>query len=148
MTGIRLEIRGYNRVRNALRATIAAHPKDVDDMMYKWAQETRAHLKSKPYPPVPANSRYKRTGRLASGWAASRVKPGQVAITNNAKSPKGRFYARYVVGKGLGDKGFDQTAVHKRNGWWLARDVVQKERIPILTKRLGEMYEDLWAKNG
>ncbi len=148
MAGTKIEIRGYNRVKNALRAAIAAHPKDVDPLMYRWAQDTRARLKSKPYPPKPVNSRYRRTGRLASSWKAERSGNGKVAITNNAKSPTGNFYARYVVGKMGRDGGADQTKFHKRNGWWLAREVIQEEHIPELTALLSELYEKNWDKYG
>ena len=138
-SSISYEIRGYDRVRNNLRGIIAKNMNNIDDEMRRWAQDTRATLKSKAYPPKPATSRYTRTGRLASSWKAERVKPGVWGITNNAKGVQGQFYARYVVGDW-------QTGFHKANHWWLASKVVEEVRVPILRLALEEMYIKLWDK--
>jgi len=128
-----------------MRAVIAAHPKDVNEVMRRWAENTRMFLKRTAYPAKPANSRYTRTGRLASSWKKQEVKPAVWAITNDAKGPRGGFYARYVVGEkdGPGDK--RQAWMH-RNRWWNADEVIQSRHIPELTAFLGELYTDLWNK--
>lgn len=136
-SSISYEIRGYDRVRNNLRAVIAAHPQDTDVIMQRWAQDTRMFLKRTPYPAKPSNSRYVRTGRLASSWAAKRIKPGVWGITNNARSKYGVNYARYVVGDW-------QTAAHKANKWWRADKVIEQTHIPELRLYLEEMYTKMW----
>lgn len=142
-SNITFEIRGYDRVRNNLRSVIAAHPKETNDVMRKWAEDARMFLKRTPYPPVPANSRYKRTGRLASSWKKEQVKPGVWALTNNATGPKGQFYARYVVGEESGPKNKRQAWMHK-NRWWRADEVIEQTHIPELRLFLEEMYVNMW----
>jgi hypothetical protein len=141
---ISFEIRGYDRVKNSLRAAIAAHPKDVDEVMRQWAEDTRMFLKRTRYPAKPANSRYVRTGRLASSWKKDQVKPGVWAITNDVTGPKGQFYARYVVGEKDGPVNQRQTRVHLRNNWWRADEVVEQLHIPELRAYLEELYVNLW----
>ena len=138
------EIRGYNRVRNNLRATIAAHPKDTNEVMRRWAKDARMFLKRTAYAPKPAGSRYVRTGKLASSWRADQVKPGVWAITNNATGPKGHFYARYVVGKKEGPANQRQTKTHFNNKWWRADEVLEEVHIPELRLFLEEMYVRIW----
>jgi hypothetical protein len=138
-SSISYEIRGYDRVRNNLRGVIAAHPKEVNEVMRRWAEDTRMFLKRTAYPPKPANSRYTRTGRLASSWKKEQVKPAVWGITNNAKGVHGQFYARYVVGDW-------QTRGHKMNNWWRAAEVVEKVHVPELRLFLEEMYIKLWDK--
>ena len=121
-SSISYEIRGYDRVRNNLRGVIAAHPKDVNEVMRRWAEDTRMFLKRTAYPPKPANSRYTRTGRLASSWKKEQVKPAVWAITNNASGPKSGFYARYVVGERDGPKNQRQAA--HMSHWWQDRKSV------------------------
>lgn len=142
-SNITIEIRGYNRVRNNLRSVIAAHPKETDEVMRVWAEDTRMLLKRTPYPAKPANSRYIRTGKLASSWRKDRIKPGVWIIANNARGPKGRFYARYVVGvkDGAGDQ--RQAWMH-RNRWWNADEVIEQQRIPELRNGLEERFIELW----
>lgn len=128
MTNFSIDIQGYNRVENKLRALASGMPKITSAVVYKWAQGTRAILKSTPYPQPPRKS-YRRTGRLANSWRAVRTTTG-AQITNTAAF-KGRSYSRYVVGDGRGE---GQAWMHKGR-WWKARpDVIDKE-----TKKLTEM---------
>ena len=144
-TNIRFEIRGYDRVRNNLRAVIAAHPKDVNEVMRQWAEDTRMFLKRTRYPAKPANSRYVRTGKLASSWRKQQVKPGVWSFYNDATGPKsGKFYARYVVGKKDGPINQRQTRAHLRNNWWRADEVIEEIHIPELRLFLEELYVNLW----
>jgi len=141
-SNISFEIRGYNRVRNNLRATIAAHPKEVNEVMRRWAEDTRMFLKRTRYPSRP-NSQYRRTGRLASSWKKVQVKPGVWAITNDAKGPRSGFYARYVVGMKDGPGDQRQAKIH-RNIWWNADEVVEQVHVPELRLFLEELYVNLW----
>jgi hypothetical protein len=142
-TNIQFEIRGYDRVRNNLRALIAAHPKEVDPVMERWAEDTRMFLKRQPYPPKPHNSRYRRTGKLASSWKKRRTKPGVWTFYNNATGPNSRFYARYVVGEKEGTKNQRQAWMH-RNRWWRADEVIEQVHMPELRIFLDELYVNLW----
>ena len=143
---ISFEIRGYNRVANNMRKMIAAHPKDVNEVMRQWAEDTRMFLKRTHYAPKPADSRYVRTGRLASSWRKEEVKPAVWVISNNAASPQsGRFYARYVVGSKDGPADQRQTKAHFENKWWRADEEVEKWHMPELTAYLSERYLELWG---
>ena len=138
--GLSFEIRGYDRVRNNLRAVAVAHPKETDSVMRAWSKSAADSLSRTPYPAKPANSRYKRTFALKAGWNSQQVKPGAWAITNRA-SAKGQFYARYVVGPKSGPQG--QAWMH-RGRWWTADEVLSKTYIPKLTVDLSDRYVDLW----
>jgi len=123
-----------------------AHPMRVNDVMRKWAEDTRMFLKRTPYPAKPANSRYRRTGRLASSWKKQEVKPAVWAFTNDAKGPRGQFYARYVVGEKnspAGNRGQGQAWMH-RNRWWNADEVIENVHIQELRVFLDDMYTKLW----
>ena len=136
-----IEIKGYNRVRNNMRALIAAHPDDVNDVMRRWAEDTRMFLKRTRYPS--RVSSYRRTGRLASSWKKVQVKPAVWAITNDARGPKSGFYARYVVGLKDGPGDQRQAKIH-RDIWWNADVVIETRHIPELTAFLSERYVELW----
>jgi hypothetical protein len=141
---IRFEIVGYTRVLFNLKEVMEAHPKRVDDVMRQWAEDTRMFLKRTPYPAKPANSRYTRTGRLASSWKKEQVKPAVWAITNDAKGPRSGFYSRYVVGQKSGPANMRQTKFHKAHGWWRADEVIENVHIQELRVFLDAMYVDLW----
>jgi hypothetical protein len=141
---IRFEIVGYTRVLFNLREVMKAHPQKVDDVMQRWAENTRMFLKRTRYPAKPANSRYTRTGRLASSWRKEKVKPAVWSFYNDAASPKnGRFYARYVVGRKTNERNQGQAWMH-RNRWWNADKVIEEVHIPELRIFLDEMYVNLW----
>ncbi len=135
MSDTSVTVIGAHRVANRLRRLASESPRVADKVLYKWGQETRATLKSTPYPSKRPGQKYKRTGRLANSWKVERGKPGQVAIVNSAKGPRGQLYPTYVVGDAKGDK---QAWMHSKR-WWKARDVMDKEakRLPAaLTKAL------------
>jgi len=122
---VRMEFKGYNRVRNALRG-LASKRKDVSSpIIAEWLKKLRATLKSEKYPPKLPNQKYIRTGNLANRWAVQ-----DNAIINRAK------YAGYVVGKGT------QAEIHQGR-WWTMQDVVNRES-PKLVKSLSERYEEIW----
>jgi hypothetical protein len=109
--------------------------------VYGWAQDTRAALKSEPYPPRPPNSTYRRTGQLANRWAVVPKGPDQIMI-RNAAYRRGTYYSVYVVGdaEGRGQAG------HMRH-WWLARNVVYR-RVPALRAAVGRTIGEEVRKAG
>lgn len=139
MSDFSLEIQGFNRVENKLRHLASNLPHISQEVIYKWAQGTRAILKSTPYPPKRPNQKYKRTGRLASSWRAARTTTG--ATIENRAAFRGRGYSRYVVGDGKGER---QAWMHKGR-WWKGRDVINKE-TPELTKELAKRIKQEWRK--
>src|SRR5687767_8394602 len=113
--GIEVRVDGRDRVANWLRAFTFKLPKAASEETEAWAKETRAELKSMPYPAAPAASRYKRTGQLANRWAVERRGENAFAIVNRAQV-RGRHYAGYVVG----DMDSKQAKVHQGRWWRLA----------------------------
>jgi hypothetical protein len=72
------------------------------------------------YPPVPPGSRYKRTFKLKRGWIVRLVDVGdshQVIVSNPT------FYTKWVMGSFDQRRNY-QTALHRRNGWRLANNIV------------------------
>ena len=138
-----IEIKGYNRVRNTMRKMIAAHPDDVNDVMRRWAEDTRMFLKRRRYP-TRSGSKYRRTGRLASSWKKVQVKPAVWAITNDAKGPRSGFYARYVVGVEDGPGDQRQAWMHRKI-WWTADKEIENVHVPELTLFLSERYIEIWG---
>lgn len=128
MSNISMEVRGTNRVRNKLRTAAAKLPDRTEKVVGAWARQTRAFLKSTPYPAKRPGQSYVRTGTLANSWRARRVKDGVWNIENSAE------YSGFVVGE-------NQAWMHEGR-WWKARDKMQ-ERIPLLTKQLtDELTQD------
>lgn len=142
---ISYDVKGYNRVRNALRKMASEHGDTIDKTVKGFAQNQRARLKSYGYPsqrlaPQPfktdkqrrwffwaldaglINVPYIRTGRLANSWRAEQKGKGEWAIANSAE------YASWVVGRGA------QSHYHK-NHWWIAQDIIDEE--------VGKLTEDL-----
>lgn len=75
---------------------------------------------TKPYPPVPANSRYVRTGRLGRYWKVQpRIAGNAISyeIINPVQDPRGMYYSGYVHGA-------EQQWFHRRTGWRNINDVV------------------------
>jgi len=120
-----MDIAAYNRVANQIRAAVAAIPEKAAGITYDWAQDTRRVLKSTRYAKKRIGQKYKRTGRLASSWRATKRKHGATIL--NTAHKRGRFYSRYVVGNAQG-KGI--AAIHQGR-WtkapWPARRVVDGE---------------------
>ncbi len=137
---ISIKIEGIEITREKLNYLINAHANQLTETMRLWAQETRKALRSKPYPPPPLGSRYKRTYQLKRRWAARKVSAGVVAISNAAASPgSSKFYARYVVGD---EKG--RRTNHHMSHWWIARDVIEDDYLPALIESIDELYLGLW----
>lgn len=157
MADFSLTIFGHNRVENALRRLALDLPHITGRVAYKWAQRTRAVLKSTPYPErntqrmrwvserqrryVMAAIRrgditvpYTRTGNIANRWSAQRLDTG--AILKNSAD-----YARYVVGDVQGQ---GQYWMH-RNRWYRARVIVDGE-IPKLRRELKEEILKEWTR--
>lgn len=141
--GLNIEFRNYDRVRNALRYLAAHIPELTDPIMRQWSQEQANALQARAYPPKLPNQKYKRTGLLGRRWEAKRQKPGIWSVINRAKQPKGKPYARYVVGD---ERGQHQAHIHQGR-WWIAREVLEGNTAD-LTKRLSGALGDYWRKNG
>lgn len=133
MLRFEITIRGSDAVRNELRGAVAKLGPKAQDVTYRWAQDTRATLKSTPYPPKRPGQRYVRTGRLASSWAATRA--GKGAIITNSASGKSGVYAGYVVGDNRGEK---QAWMH-RGRWWTARSIIDRERPKLKAALMAEV---------
>jgi hypothetical protein len=72
------------------------------------------------YPPRRPSSKYRRTGRLGQSWHITRKDGGLSALhRNQARSPKGVFYAPYVQGTKY------QAKVHR--GRWPTAGMILKE---------------------
>lgn len=130
------EIRGYNRVRNALRKLASQNPSLVQQVGEERIKAIRTLLRRQKYPAQRPNQKYRRSGELSRRWAVQNQQAGRWAITNLA-SRKGRLYADYVVGPG-------QAWMH-RGRWWLARDVIEgqmKEFVRALSKEIEKIWED------
>jgi hypothetical protein len=102
-------------------------PALADEVLYEWAQETRAFLKGRGYPSAPGGSKYVRTGLLANKWAAQREGRGIVRILNEAAT-KNR-YAGYVIGDSE-----DQARMHEGR-WWQATEEIAS-RYPALDQKM------------
>jgi hypothetical protein len=126
---IDIEVRGANRVANKFRTAAAQFPARTDAAVGSWARKTAKRLKGTPYPPKPAGSTYRRTGRLANKWRAEKQKDGVWDIINDAKSPRGVFYADYVVGE-------EQAWMHEGR-WWQAHTEIRKY-LPELREEIIE----------
>jgi len=128
-SGFTMDIQGFNRVENKLRALAANMPEVCQGVIYRWAQNTRVVLKETKYPPKRVGQKYRRTGRLANSWRAVRLTNGATIL--NQASFKGREYARFVVGDA---KGVGQAWMHKGR-WWKARDIID-EQLPAMRAEL------------
>ena len=146
------DVKGYNRVRNALRKLASEYKKELDSTIGDWTKKQRAGLKSHGYPaqsnaPQPfkterqrrwffwalkngiINVPYKRTGIMASSWRATKRGDSDWVIENSAA------YTALVVGRGT------QAQYHK-NHWWVAQDIIEEE-TPDLTRKLTEEILEL-----
>lgn len=124
-----LELRGIQRVSNALRKLAALDKTILDPVGWQWAQGVRKKLKGMGAPAKRPGQAYVRTGNLANKWAVDKQGVGVWAITNRTD------YGGFVVGD-------EQVWFHK-NRWWQARPVIEAE-IPQLTKDLSDEIERVW----
>lgn len=146
------DVKGYNRVRNALRKLASEYREEIDSTVKDFAQAQRKELKSFGYPtPKRASQPFKtdkqrrwffwalrtglisvpyvRTGILASSWRAENNGWADWSIANSAS------YAALVVGRG------EQSHYHK-NHWWVSQDIIE-EKTPDLTAKLTEEIIEL-----
>jgi hypothetical protein len=103
---------------------IAANSREVAERVYREISgDFIADLQF--YPPVPPNSRYRRTFRLRRGWTIELAFEGnetRLIVRNRTR------YTQWVVGSLAQDRnaaGRFQRAFHARNGWPLATDTVK-----------------------
>lgn len=123
----KVEIKGYNRVRNQLRKAAAAHPEISDPIIERHAKSERLRLKGKPYPPRLPGQKYVRTGKTASSFAAVRIKLGEWAVVNTAPNRE------FVITRA------HQARIH-RGRWYTMEDELERN-MPELTEALAEAIE-------
>lgn len=130
---IQIDMAGYNRVMNQLRAMASAHPRKTNPIIGAHARQQRAKLKGRPYPHKLPNQKYIRTGELANRWEAIQVKPGVWRISNRRRG---------VVA--VVKKGFQNRKYHLGR-WWTVEDVLAED-MPQLTRNLTAMLDGLLKK--
>lgn len=118
---IKTDFQSSNRVRNQLRALVAAKREIVDPILWKWIQATRMVLVKKPYPPKPIDSKYIRTGHLKRRFAGVRISEAYHQIVNRAA------YASYVIGNDDQQAYMHKPGYKMRKGWWQMEDVITEE---------------------
>lgn len=136
---IHLDVRpqGFDRVMAWLRRGVDLEG-PIGDELGKWAQD---HLDGElygmeNYAPPPANSTYRRTGRLGSNWGLRRRGKTRVEFYNMTP------YAGYVVGDGNARR---QAAIHAGR-WWLARKRTEAG-LPDAQRRIrARIHRELWRR--
>lgn len=141
------EIKGYNRVANALRKLASEYKQEIDQTIGEFAKDQRVTLKGYGYPSQTNNPQpfktdrqrrfffwalengviqvpYPRTGTLANSWRTRQNGWADWVVENSTA------YGVLVVGRGK------QAKYHQGN-WWVAEDVIE-ENVPELTERLSE----------
>lgn len=135
-----VNIYGYNRVANKLRALAKVHTEITDPIISEFAKGERIALKGTPYPAPRPMQKYKRTGTLANRWAVEKISVGAYKIVNRAKGKNGKEYAEFVIGK-------QQAWMHKGR-WWIAADETQKRVSETLTPKLTEAIQAVMRAGG
>lgn len=134
------ELRGYLRVSNKLRRMAVDLEKELDPTVYRWGQQTRTKLRTRPYPAMRPRQKYRRTGRLANSWAVERVQPSRIRFLNRARAPRGgRPYPTFVIG----DSRRQGQAWMHIGRWWLARNVIEEE-VPALRNAMVTEIRRIW----
>lgn len=132
------ELKGYLRVSNKLRRLAVDMEKELDPTVYRWGQQTRTKLRTRPYPAMRPRQKYRRSGRLANSWAVERMQPSRIRFLNRAQA-RGKLYATYVIG----DARRQGQAWMHRGRWWLARDVIEEE-VPALRNAMLTEIRRIW----
>ena len=156
MTSFKADIHGLTGLNRKMVRFAKEFPKFTQDIMYKWAQQTRRMLK-RPYPQkntkkmrwvsekqriyvMAAISRgdivvpYRRSGDLANRWSAKRI-PNGVSINNSHKA------AKYVIGDNAGGS---QYWMHEGR-WYIARREIDGQ-VPKLRQMLVAGIKEEWKK--
>ena len=133
-----VELRGYNRVNNQLRALASAHTDVTDPVIEKHTKALSAMFRGKPYPNKLPNQKYQRTYNLRRGFRAQNRGKGKWAVINRAKR-RGRYYALWVIKKGF------QNRKYHLGRWWTIEDESQKT-MPTLTRNLSLALEQLMER--
>jgi len=124
-----------------LRQFAAALPDALDASLHRWGQQTRAGLKSTPYPRRRRGQRTVRTGQLANRWRIERAGRGVIAIVNRAAGRSG-FYAGYVIGPP------EQQAYMHEGRWWQADQEVIDVHLARLFAQLDDDIDRAWTRQG
>lgn len=131
---VSVEFKGYNRVRNQLRAAAAYFPEVVDPIIEKHTKKQADMLRHKPYPARLPNQKYQRTYNLQRSFRAQRKGTAAWAVINRARDRRGRYYAVWVIKKGM------QNRKYHLHRWWTLDDTLA-ETAPELTKNLSAALE-------
>ena len=123
---VKITVTGTVEPLDALKAWLNDIQDTGRDLAEQVWQEIRVPLldELRFYPPVPPNSRYRRTFRLRRGWAAvlERTTDGyRIVVSNDTR------YTQWVVGSLAQNRNAAarfQQDFHNRNGWPLATDTV------------------------
>lgn len=114
-----ITVSARNQVPDALGKFVDAAEKEADEAARKTVEASIEVLQV--YPPLPAGSHYKRTGRMGRSWKKIQTPRGW-RIENYAQK-KGKRYSQFVVGDAQGNK---QAQVHQGR-WKKFRDVVDAQ---------------------
>ena len=125
---VSFEPRAYNRVRNQLRRLASDRHDITEPVMERHAKMQSAMFRSKPYPPMRAGQKYRRTFQLQRRFLAQRR--GREAWSVINRTP----YAAWVIKKGM------QNRAYHKGRWWIFEDEMEKS-MPDLTKALTEALE-------
>lgn len=117
---------GFRMSFSALRSNIKfivpeAIRSALDSYTYSFARA--AVERAAKYPPVPAGSKYIRTGTLMRSWRINNISTGEGIrhqLSNYATDPRGRPYSRLVYGP------TDQWPTHAAHGWPNIADVLEE----------------------
>lgn len=132
------EVKGINRLSNALRKLAGLNREILEPETKKWADQTAKTLRQTPYPARRPGQTYTRKGKLTGSWRHEQRGAGVWSIVNRA-SNNGQPYAQWVVGD-------NQSWMH-RGRWWKARDIIEG-RMPKLIEALKRKIEQVFASGG
>lgn len=103
----------------------------------------RNKLEATKYPNVTSNYVRRYMSGLQGGYVVEKSKVGKNSVAfvlaNRALDKRGRSFSQFVVG--YGDKEGGQSAIHRRNGWWVGRNI-----IASLLDDIGDAVYEEWYK--
>lgn len=130
MFDVRVNMKGFNRVRNQLRAAASFHTKETDPVIAKHAKKQARLLRQKRYPPKLPNQQYVRTFELGRRFRARKIKAGQWQVINKRRG------AVWVI-----KEGFQNIKFHAWRWWTMDEEL--RETMPELTRELTETLEGI-----
>lgn len=107
--------------RTPLRLEMSTIHAQIESYIHDYLDGIRKVVQ--PYPPVPAGSRYKRTGALLRGWSISGTAFDQILRIDSVAGGATRQYAKYVHGD---QEGNFQQWYHQGHGWQKLADHIDR----------------------